>query len=67
MAKTTSEEMLRRVRFWLGKAEDALDQGAMALDSAGPLPAEWQAEYGTDVVVITDKVAKLNEALKRQS
>jgi hypothetical protein len=61
-----SDEMLRRVRYWLGKAEDALDQSVIALDSVrAPLDGNWRGEYGTDAAVIKDKLATVTEAIKR--
>jgi hypothetical protein len=60
------EEMMRRVRYWLGQAQDALDQSALALDSVKvPLAGNWRAECKSDVAVIGDKLAKLADAIKQ--
>ncbi len=60
-----NHEMLRRVRYWIGKAEDALDLGAVALRRAGaPLDDDWRQEFESDVSVMQDKIDKLREAIK---
>ena len=61
-----SDELLRRVRYWIGQAEDALDLGTTSLRRVnGPLHPDWQQEFLSDVEVMRDKLDKLQEVVKR--
>jgi len=63
-----SDEMLRRVRYWIGQAEDALDLGTTALRRVDgrPLDADWQQEFLSDIDVMRDKLDRLQEGIKAE-
>jgi hypothetical protein len=57
------EEQMRRVRYWLGQGESALDLAMAALTRAGELDQEWTAEFDSDVGVLRSKLDMLREGL----
>ena len=46
----------RRVRYYLGRAEDALDSATMALHAAPLLGAHWHEEFQVDLSVLRSKL-----------
>jgi hypothetical protein len=47
---------LRRVRLRLGTAEDGLDRAIVGLHHIGCLPADWRAEFESDLGVLRTKI-----------
>jgi len=50
------DEQMRRVRYWIGKAENALDMTVAALTRAGELDQEWSEEFGSDATILREKI-----------
>jgi hypothetical protein len=46
----------RRVRYYLGRAEDALDSSAIAVQEARLVGAGWREEFLQDLVVLRSKL-----------
>jgi ubiquinone biosynthesis protein Coq4 len=46
----------RRVRYYLGRAEDALDSATMALHAAPVLGDQWREEFKGDLSVLRSKL-----------
>jgi hypothetical protein len=49
----------RRVRYYLGRAEDALDSATMALHAAPVLGDHWREEVQGDLSVLRSKLDTL--------
>ncbi len=47
---------LRHVRHRLGAAEDGLDRAIVGLHRIGHLPADWRAEFESDLGVLRTKI-----------
>jgi hypothetical protein len=54
----------KRVRYWLGESESALDVATTALSRAGELEQDWPSKFGSDVGVLRSKLALLREAVR---
>ena len=62
-----SDELLRRVRYWIGQVEDALDLGTTALRRVGgSLDPDWSQEFLSDIDVMRDKLDKLQDGIKAE-
>ncbi len=46
----------RRVRYYLGRAEDALDSATTALHAAPIVDAGWREEFRQDLAVLVSKL-----------
>lgn len=47
---------MRRVRYYLGRCEDALDDAASALHQTRVVDAGWREEFTQDVAVLRNKL-----------
>jgi hypothetical protein len=47
---------MRRVRYYLGRAEDALDSATTALQATPAVDAEWREEFMQDLAVLRSKL-----------
>ena len=47
---------MRRVRYYLGCCEDALDSATTALHQAPLVDADWREEFMQDLVVLRSKL-----------
>lgn len=47
---------MRRVRYYLGRCEDALDDATTALHQTPAVDAEWREEFTSDVAVLRSKL-----------
>ena len=54
---------MRRVRYWLGEGESALDLSMAALTRAGELDQDWAEEFESDVGVLRTKLDILRQML----
>lgn len=57
------EEQMRRVRYWLGQGESALDLSMAALTRAGELDQSWAEEFESDVGVLRAKLEILRQMI----
>jgi hypothetical protein len=57
------EEQMRRVRYWLGEGESALDLSMAALTRAGELDQDWAEEFESDVGVLRTKLDILRQMI----
>jgi hypothetical protein len=63
-----NDDKLRRVRYWLGQAEDAMDLANMALRRSDiTLDGDWRQEFTSDADVMGDKLSKLREIIAAAS
>jgi len=53
----------RRVRYYLGRAEDALDSATTALHTAPIVDADWRGEFRQDLAVLGSKLDILRTLL----
>lgn len=56
---TARSDALRRVRYQLGRCEDAIDLAHMALITVGEAGPEWSQEYRLDLDVLRSKLGNL--------
>ena len=54
---------MRRVRYWLGQGESALDLSMAALTRAGELDQSWAEEFESDVGVLRAKLEILRQMI----
>jgi hypothetical protein len=47
---------MRRVRYYLGRCEDALDDATAALHQTPAVDADWREEFTQDVGVLRSKL-----------
>jgi len=47
---------MRRVRYYLGRCEDALDSATSALHQTPAVDAEWRGEFMQDLAVLRSKL-----------
>ena len=47
---------MRRVRYYLGRCEDALDSATSALHQTPTVDAEWRGEFMQDLAVLVSKL-----------
>lgn len=47
---------MRRVRYYLGRCEDALDDATTALQHTSAVEAGWREEFTQDVAVLRSKL-----------
>jgi hypothetical protein len=47
---------MRRVRYYLGRCEDALDDATTALQHTPAVGADWREEFTQDVAVLRGKL-----------
>lgn len=47
---------MRRVRYYLGRCEDALDDATTALHHTPAVDANWREEFTQDVAVLREKL-----------
>jgi ubiquinone biosynthesis protein Coq4 len=47
---------MRRVRYYIGRCEDALDSATTALHAAPLVDADWRAEFVQDLAVLRSKL-----------
>ena len=47
---------MRRVRYYLGLCEDALDDATTALQHTPAVEADWREEFAQDVAVLRSKL-----------
>ena len=47
---------MRRVRYYLGRCEDALDDATTALQHTPAVEADWREEFTQDVAVLRSKL-----------
>jgi hypothetical protein len=47
---------MRRVRYYLGRCEDALDSATTALQHTPAVDAEWKDEFKQDLAVLLSKL-----------
>ena len=47
---------MRRVRYYMGRAEDALDSATMALHATPAVDADWREEFLGDLAVLGSKL-----------
>jgi len=47
---------MRRVRYYLGRCEDALDDATTALQHTPTVEADWCEEFTQDVAVLRSKL-----------
>ncbi len=47
---------MRRVRYYLGRCEDALDSATTALHQTQAVDAEWKDEFWQDLAVLRSKL-----------
>jgi hypothetical protein len=47
---------MRRVRYYLGRCEDALDDATSALHQTRAVEAGWREEFTQDVAVLRNKL-----------
>ena len=47
---------MRRVRYYLGRCEDALDEATTALQHTPAVEAGWREEFTQDVAVLQSKL-----------
>jgi hypothetical protein len=46
----------RRLRYYLGRSEDALDSATTTLQGMGSVDHEWREEFHQDMVVLRSKL-----------
>jgi hypothetical protein len=63
MTDDEREDLMRRVRYWLGQSESALDLATAALTRVGELDALWREEYLSDAGVLRGKLDTLREMI----
>lgn len=66
MSDGDREEQLRRVRYWLGQGESALDLAMAALTRAGELDKDWAEEFDSDVGVLRTKLDILRQLINHE-
>ena len=54
---------MRRVRYWLGQGESALDLSMAALTRVGELDQNWAEEFESDVGVLRAKLDILRQMI----
>jgi len=47
---------MRRVRYYLGRCEDALDSATTALHQTPAVDADWKDEFRQDLAVLVSKL-----------
>lgn len=47
---------MRRVRYYLGRGEDALDSATTALHATAAVDADWRVEFMQDIAVLRSKL-----------
>jgi hypothetical protein len=47
---------MRRVRYYLGRCEDAMDDATTALHKTPALDADWHEEFAQDLAVLRSKL-----------
>ena len=47
---------IRRVRYYLGRCEDAIDSATMALHQTPAVDAGWREEFTRDLAVLLSKL-----------
>ena len=47
---------MRRVRYYLGRSEDALDSATTALHATPVVDADWRGEFMQDLAVLRSKL-----------
>jgi len=47
---------MRRVRYYLGRAEDALDSATTALQHTSVVASDWRQEFMQDLAVLRSKL-----------
>jgi len=47
---------MRRVRYYLGRCEDALDSATTALHQTPAVDADWREEFMQDLAVLRSKL-----------
>ncbi len=47
---------MRRVRYYMGRCEDALDSATTALHAAPLVDADWREEFLSDLAVLRSKL-----------
>jgi hypothetical protein len=47
---------MRRVRYYMGRAEDALDSATTALHATPAVDDDWRGEFRQDVAVLLSKL-----------
>jgi hypothetical protein len=47
---------MRRVRYYLGRAEDALDSATTALQQTSAVASDWRQEFTQDLAVLRSKL-----------
>jgi hypothetical protein len=53
---TAPMQPMRRVRYYLGRCEDALDSATTALHRAPVADADWREEFMQDLAVLLSKL-----------
>jgi hypothetical protein len=53
---TVPMQPMRRVRYYLGRCEDALDSATMALHQTPTVDADWRGEFIQDLAVLVSKL-----------
>ncbi len=64
---TDQDDLYRRVRYWLGQSESALDLGMAALTRVGELSSDWIQEFQSDVTVLRAKLTTLQEMVNNHN
>ncbi len=67
MNEDEHEEQMRRVRYWLGQGESALDLTMAALTRVGELDSGWAHEFESDVGVLRVKLDTLREMINNHA
>jgi hypothetical protein len=57
---------MRRVRYYLGRCEDALDSATTALHQTPAVDVDWKDEFGQDLAVLVSKLDILRTLMNGQ-
>jgi hypothetical protein len=56
----TEMDPMRRIRYYLGRAEDALDSATAAVRRVPSVDADWHDEFLQDLAVLREKLHVLH-------
>ncbi len=56
MAEVTPMDPMRRIRYYLGRCEDALDNATVAMRRAPSLDEDWREEILQDLGMLREKL-----------
>lgn len=57
------DDLMRRVRYWLGQGESAIDLAMAAMTRVGELDPDWRQEFESDLGVLRSKLDGLRETI----